>query len=175
MQTRGSYLVACAIVANATGDHQTALDHSRAAFALAETLSARHSVIKYAYLQGMEAGLASGDREASGWFLSTVEGWSPGSVTPLIRAMTDRFRARLDPSSDETEGRFKRAAGLLRELGTPFYLACALLEHSEWLVANGRVDDAATLFTEAREIFERLEATPWVARADAIAPSHVGT
>ena len=103
-----------------------------------------------------------------------VEGWSPGSVTPFMRAMTDRFRARLEPASPETEGRFKRAAGLFRELGTPFYLACTLLEHGEWLASATR-RDAEPLLAEARATFERLEAVPWLERLDAIASSRVAT
>ena len=50
-----------------------------------------------------------------------------------------------------------------------------MLEHAEWLTANGRTDDAAPLFAEARETFERLGANPWVERLDAGAPSRVGT
>jgi hypothetical protein len=37
------------------------------------------------------------------------------------------------------------------------------------------MDDAEPLLTEAREIFERLGATPWVARVEAISRSSVGT
>jgi len=39
-----------------------------------------------------------------------------------------------------------------------------LLQHGEWLVAQGRADEAAPLLAEAREIFERLEVTPWLGR-----------
>jgi hypothetical protein len=46
----------------------------------------------------------------------------------------------------------------------PFYLAVVQLEHGEWLMARGRPDDAQPLLAEARETFERLEATPWVER-----------
>jgi hypothetical protein len=39
------------------------------------------------------------------------------------------------------------------------------LEHAEWLDERGRNGEAGPLAAEAREIFERLEATPWVERA----------
>jgi hypothetical protein len=174
VQTRSFYGVVRAAVANATGDHLAALGHARHVFELAGSVSRRHSAIKFVYVEAVEAGLAAGDIEACGWFLSTVEGWSPGSVTPFMRATTDRFRARLEPTSDETEGRLKRAAGLFRELGTPFYLACTLFEHGAWLVASARARDAEPLLAEARATFERLGATPWLERLDAIAPSRVG-
>ena len=47
----------------------------------------------------------------------------------------------------------------------PFYLAVTQLEHAEWLAAQGASDEAEPLLAEAREIFERLEAAPWLERA----------
>ena len=44
------------------------------------------------------------------------------------------------------------------------------LEHGEWLAAQGRAEEAEPLFAEAREIFERLEAKPWLERVEAVAP-----
>jgi len=43
------------------------------------------------------------------------------------------------------------------------------LEHAEWLRDQGRADEAEPLLTEAREIFERLEAGPWLERASGVA------
>ena len=90
-----------------------------------------------------------------------------------MHAMAMRFRARLAPDTPEADGRFKSATGLFREIGAPFYQACTMLEHAEWLTANGRMDDAAPLLTEARETFERLGASPWLERLDAAAPCRV--
>jgi len=49
----------------------------------------------------------------------------------------------------------------------PFYLAVTLLELSEWLVAQGQREQSEPLLAEAREIFERLEAKPWLERVAA--------
>jgi hypothetical protein len=67
-----------------------------------------------------------------------------------------RFRGRLDtdPAALET------AASRFREIGIPFWRAVALLEHGE---LTGDTDS----IEEAREVFERLEATPWLERIDA--------
>ncbi len=175
LQARAIYAVVRAIAAEANGDVRGTLGFAQEAFDLRDALSHRHGAIKWSYPIAVDAALKLGDLAAAEALVSTVEGWKPGQISPLMRALTERFRARLAPSEPETDGRFKSATGLFREIGAPFYRACTLLEHSEWLVANGRLDDAAPLLAEAREIFERLEATPWVARADAIAPSHVGT
>ena len=43
------------------------------------------------------------------------------------------------------------------------------LEHAEWSTDRGREEDAATLLSEARGTFERLAATPWLERVDAVA------
>lgn len=69
---------------------------------------------------------------------------------------------------EEADRLFRRGAGLFRELGFPFYLAVTLLQQGEWLVAQGRHDDAELLLVEAREIFERLEAKPWLDRIHAV-------
>jgi hypothetical protein len=72
--------------------------------------------------------------------------------------------------SDGVEGRFKSAAGRFREMAVPFWMAVTLLEHAEWLVGQGRGSEGQPLLAEAREIFERLKARPWVERLDPIAP-----
>ena len=61
--------------------------------------------------------------------------------------------------------RFRAAAALFREFGIVFHLAVAQLEHGEWLAAQGRSDEAQPLLAEARETFERLQATPWLERS----------
>jgi hypothetical protein len=53
----------------------------------------------------------------------------------------------------------------LRELGVPFHLAVTQLELGQWLVSQGRGEEVQPLLAEAREIFERLEARPWLERA----------
>ena len=75
--------------------------------------------------------------------------------------------ARRDDAA-EAERLFKGASGLFRELAVPFYLAVAELEWSEWLVGEGRGEEAEPLLAEAREIFERLEAKPWLERLDVV-------
>jgi hypothetical protein len=46
----------------------------------------------------------------------------------------------------------------------PFYLAVTQLEHAEWLVTQDRPEEAEPLLGDARETFERLQATPWLDR-----------
>jgi tetratricopeptide (TPR) repeat protein len=118
-----------------------------------------------------EAGLASGRIDRAAEAVAIVDALSPGDTGPLIRAQAARFHACVaaaESDAERAESHFKTASAAFREYGTPFYLACTDLECAEWLVTQGRVEEAAPFVTEAREIFERLRATPWLERADAL-------
>jgi hypothetical protein len=94
-------------------------------------------------------------------------------LAPYVRAQSRRFRARLAAVRAERGGvepGFKQAASIFREFGVPFWLAVTELEHAEWLVAQDRAEEAEPLLAEAHEIFERLEATPWLERTLAARP-----
>jgi hypothetical protein len=98
-----------------------------------------------------------------------VEGLPPGRRPQYLVAQAARLRARLAQlvgRPDDVEPGMKTAAGMFRELGAPFWLGVTLLEHGEWLASQGRADQAGPLLDEAREIFERLEARPWLERLE---------
>ncbi len=174
VQARAIYAVVRAVAADANGERRQALVFAREAFDLRDALSHRHGAVKWSYPIAVSTALDVGDIGAAEELVSTVEAWKPGQVSPLMRAMTERFRACLAPDEPETDARFKSATGLLREIGAPFHRACTMLDHARWLVAKG-MGDAEPLLTEAREIFEELRAVPWLARLDAIASSRVRT
>jgi ATP/maltotriose-dependent transcriptional regulator MalT len=124
-----------------------------------------------------EAALASGRIDRAVDAIAAVEALPPGDTGPLTRAQAARLRACVasaEGDSERAESHFKTAAAAFREYGTPFYLACTELEHAEWLVTDGRIEEAQSLLAEARDIFERLHATPWLERADALAAGIAG-
>src|SRR5205807_9621234 len=101
----------------------------------------------------------------------------PGKRPPLLRAQAARFGARLAAARGEDDGveqGFKTASAIFREYGLTFHLAISELEHGEWLTGKARAEEAEPLLAEAREIFERLEATPWLERAGVSAGVMVG-
>jgi ATP/maltotriose-dependent transcriptional regulator MalT len=119
-----------------------------------------------------EAALAANRVDRAAAAVSEVDALAPGDTGPVIRAQAARFRASVAAAQgddERAEDNFKIAAAAFREYGIPFRLACTKLEHAEWLVSQGRVEEAAPLATESRQIFERLRATPWLERADALA------
>jgi tetratricopeptide (TPR) repeat protein len=118
-----------------------------------------------------EAALALGQLERAEAAVAEAEAWDPGSTGPIIRAQVARVRGLLAAAQEDSVRAgesFKGAIAAWREYDVPFLLACTELEYAESLVAEERLEEAAPLVTEARETFERLRATPWLERADAL-------
>ncbi len=102
--------------------------------------------------------------------LRIVESLRPGERPPLLEAHANRFRAK----STGDEARFKTATNLFRDLSLEFWLAVTLLEHGELLTGQGKPEVAEPLLAEARKIFERLGAAPWLERLDVVSPPRAG-
>ena len=120
-----------------------------------------------------EAALAGGRTDRAAEAVAVVEALPQGDTGPLTRAQVVRFRALIAAAEGDArraEDSFKIAAAAFREYGTPFHLACTQLERAEWLVTQGRDEEALPFVSEARETFERLRATPWLERLEAATP-----
>jgi hypothetical protein len=125
------------------------------------------------FVEAIEAAIQSDNLDAAEEVLGIGESLRPGEAGPVIRAFVARFRARLSAArgkDEQVEQKFKDASGLFRELGFRFWLAVTLLEYGEWLTGQDRVDEATPLLDEAREIFERLKARPWLDRLAKVLP-----
>ena len=125
-------------------------------------------------MTGLEAAFAMDDMAKVEKLLDIVGALPPGERTQFLDAQWTRFRARLDVRTGETqdvEDRFKGAVASLRELSAVFHMAGTMLDFGTWLTAEGRAQDAEPLFDEARAIFERLQAKPWLERLDAVETS----
>jgi class 3 adenylate cyclase/tetratricopeptide (TPR) repeat protein len=163
-QRRGGYLAACAAVRQAEGRHAAAL----AVGAEAVELGPRgDQTVKQGLVTAVEAALALGETTRAEQLVATIEDVPPGLRSPYLDAQARRFRARLAGAAEEADTMFAEAAARFRDLDIPAWLGVALLEHAEWLAARDRAREAEPLRSEALEIFERLEATPWIERATA--------
>ena len=137
-----------------------------------DDLGFEHPFHRLALVDGLEAALELGNLE---WIRGQVEEFRrrrPADQLPFGVGQIRRFEALLAAragESDRAEEKFRAAAEMLREIQARFYLAAVLLEHGEWLVETSRPDEADPLLSEAREIFERLGAAPWLERLDALA------
>ena len=171
-QDRAYGALAFAAVARADGRHDEALDWGEKAFTEfmlhGDTLQGVN-----AFAEAAGSALTLGDLGNVRELLSRLAALQPVARTRYLRAQEARFGARLaacTTESDAVEPGFRLATETFRELGMPFWLAVTLLEHGEWLVSEGRAGEADPLLAEAREIFERLGARPWLERVEAVSP-----
>jgi hypothetical protein len=169
VQDQSCYATAEAALRRAEGRFVEALAAAERSIGNESTVGIANQAIKHALVHGIEAALAIGDREQAEKLLGTIESLPPGIRPPFLDGQAHRLRARLAPAGGQVDAEYATAAARFRELELPFWLAATALEHSEWLVDQGRADEAEPLLAEAREIFDRLEATPWIERAAAIA------
>jgi tetratricopeptide (TPR) repeat protein len=166
IQERAVYLLTAATLARAEG--RTADAFATAAEAKVAGLSSgAPDFADAAWVEQFDAAFALEDLELVAGLLREFAALQPVQVSRFLEAHAARASARLavargEPASAEQP--FKTAEGIFREYGIPFWLAVTQLEHAEWLTAQGRRDEAGPLLAEARERFERLEATPWLER-----------
>ncbi|MGZ8694653.1 MAG: hypothetical protein ACXWYS_04365 [Gaiellaceae bacterium] len=126
-----------------------------------------------AVVEAVEAALQLGRGESAEELLALVDDLGPGENSQSLRAQRRRLGARIASGRGEhekAEQEHKRAVGAFRELAMPFWLAVTLLEYGESLATVARAAEAEPLLAEAREIFERLGARPWLERADRVRP-----
>jgi predicted ATPase/class 3 adenylate cyclase len=138
-----------------------------------EVLTSSLGIGHWTWWAGIElvlyAAAALGDTAKIDETLALIESSPPGHLTPHVRALGARYgadRAANQGDAVTASASFQAAANLFRETEKPYDLAVVLLEHGEWLVDRGHSDEAEPLLAEAREIFDRLRATPWLERLD---------
>jgi tetratricopeptide (TPR) repeat protein len=155
----------------AQGRAAEALVIAEEAWELRDAAGIGSETMKEAFPVAVAAAFRVGDTAAVERLLRTVDDPRPGGLPQLIRAQTLRFRAQAaagEGDGERAERLFRGAAGLFRELATPFPMAVTLLEHAEWLTAQGRGDDAEEGLVEAAEVFASLAATPWLERLERV-------
>jgi class 3 adenylate cyclase/predicted ATPase len=166
IQERAMHALGSALIAGAEGRPADALTSARAAMEGSEALGWGHECAKEGFVAGVEAALALGDQAKAEEMLTMTDALPRGYVPQYIRAHSSRFRGRIAAAKDaeRADQDFKGAAGSFREMATPFPLGVTLLEHGEFLIEQGRREDALALMSETRDIFERLQAKPWLDR-----------
>ncbi len=164
VQNRSCFVAAEASVARADERLEEALRLGVEAADISRSTGADASQpIKQGLVVAVEAALALGEHAKAEELVGTIEAVPPGLRSPYLGAQALRFRARL-ATADDAPALFDAAAMRFREQKNPFWLAVTLLEHSE-------LTGDTALLDEAGEIFEQLEARPWLERL-AAARSH---
>ena len=165
VQERSCYLCSRASLRRAEGRPQEALADGEATIETGRTFGIAHQAVKQGLVEALEAAFALGEAAKIEELLTSIETVPAGSRPPYLNAQARRFRARL--AGDGTD--YEAAAQQFRELRIPFWLAVTLLERAEWRVGQGQPSEAEPLLAEATEIFERLEARPWLERTTLLA------
>jgi len=167
-QERSAYRSGVARFHLTSGRLAEALTAAEQAFASRDHFGLGAEQIKEAFATAGEAALGLGDVAKLRELIAFVDALSPGATNLFLDAHAARFRAHLAWDDDRAEGErlFRRSAALFRELSSPFPRAVVQVEHAERLAAAGEDGEAGTLADEARETFERLGASPWIARVD---------
>jgi class 3 adenylate cyclase/predicted ATPase len=166
-----------AIVFRAKREYREAIEAAEEAITCSDALGFADPHVKESLVIAVDSALEMGDREKAEDLLGLIEDLPAGLQPLFLKAQALRFRARLaewttDPGI--VEERFEQAIGLFREIEMPFYLAIGALEFGEWLTTQSRATAAEPLLTEARGIFERLGAHPWLERLERSGTPPVG-
>jgi len=167
LQVRAVWRVSEAAVLLAEGRPAEALAAGEEAYAARVEFGIRAPQVREGLVQALEAAFALGDLVTVERLLGDIEALRPGELTPYVQAQATRFGARLAArrgESQQVEPGFAAAGEQFRVLSMPFLRALTLLERGEWLAAHGRTPDAKPFLDEAREVFERLKARPWLER-----------
>src|SRR5207247_3137626 len=106
---------------------------------------------KHGVVDALGAALALGDSASAHELLAFIDGLSPGIRPPFLEAQAHRFRARMASDAAGLE----LAARLFGELDIPFSLGVTILEQAELMGSENSS-------SEARELFVRLGASPWI-------------
>jgi hypothetical protein len=162
VQAVAGYATAEAGLLRAEGRPQEALAAAERALTARGEVGVTSLIGKVGLHEALEAAAALGDDDKIRELLAPLGELRPGELSQLLRAVQARFGARLAETDADAE--FGTAERLFGELEMTFYLAVTQLEHAEWLISQERADEAETLLDEARETFERLQATPWLER-----------
>jgi tetratricopeptide (TPR) repeat protein len=147
------------------------------AMAEAEIIGVNTDAAKWAFAYGMEAAASLGDVGRLEVMITTIESIPRGLRSPHLGAQANRYRAHATAMAGDGDPSppWKAATGAFREVGATFWVAVTLVEHGEWLASHGRVEDSVAALEEARTIFERLKAAPWLERIDQVPVPLAGT
>jgi class 3 adenylate cyclase/tetratricopeptide (TPR) repeat protein len=162
-----------AFPARLKGDWAEAFRLSDEALATLPSLGISHASVRAALVEAIDAAIDAGDGGRLEALVEIVDDVGPGALSPSLESHAARGRAKLAMDRGEdpavVDRHLSHAAGVFGERGMGFWRAVTLLEWAEWLAGQDRESQARAMLGEAREIFERLGAKPWLARVDRVA------
>ena len=153
------------ILARARGQDEAAAKAGSELEQFIRKMGTLHETSRVAADEVIEAALATGDVERARQFLTVFMSRSvPRQHVHLMRF--EPRMAALEGDAAAAEAGFRSALAALREMDAPFFYAAAAVDFGELLANQDRLEESAVMVTEARAIFERLRAQPWLDRID---------
>jgi class 3 adenylate cyclase/predicted ATPase len=157
----------------AEGDYEGALEQGVGVVRWTiENLAASNENMRNAWPAAFDAALKLGRLESASELLRLLEERPPGHIPPYLNAQLTRGRALLAAAEgrhDEVETGLVETIARLQEFEYPYWLAVTQTDLAEWLIGQGRREEAEPLLDEASEVLRRLGAAPALARAEAVA------
>ncbi|WP_326792816.1 AAA family ATPase [Streptomyces sp. NBC_00841] len=161
------YCHALAMAALAEGDHKAAYEHFRRVFTQDFHPAPVHYHASLYHLADLAAaGVRVGQADDARSVLRAAETTLGASRSARLDAIVHRASALLSDPED-AEPHFRAAVADPACLLWPFEHALAQLDFGEWLRRRRRAAEARTVLGTALEIFERLDARPWIERTTA--------
>ncbi|MGX1267877.1 AAA family ATPase [Streptomyces phaeoluteigriseus] len=169
-KSRSLYVRHChalGMAALAEGDHHAAYEQLRRVFTQDLHPAPVHYHASYYHLADLAAAAVRAGREDDARaVVHAAEKALGASRSARLDAIVHRASALLG-GPDEAEARFRAAISGPAGVRWPFEYALAHLDFGEWLRRRRRSAEARPLLGTALDIFERLDARPWIERTTA--------
>jgi hypothetical protein len=159
--------IARAAAAMSRGEVADVPQHVRVALDHSEGLGLRSDSVRWSWQLAADAALAVADYEEAQRLVDWLDAFPPGRVPGVLKAERQRVTARLLAAEGDlaaTEA-FVASTAAMRELGSAYHLAVALLDQADHLAVIGDREQAEVLAGEAADIASGLGATPLASRA----------
>ncbi len=170
IQKRSTYLSTEAMVLLSEGDSRHALESARRAIdeAMSGGIGLANEVIRLAFPVAVEAAIDLSELEEADQLAELVAVRPPGEVPPYLRAQVTRSKALAAAARGEDELVAEKLASveaIFRDLGYGYWRARTQLDLAEWFAGRQRLEESATLATEAAATFAAVGAAPMLVRA----------
>ena len=134
---------------------------------LPKLLKQAEKLVSYGKIgEAIEVSMEAGELDQAEQLIERIKGRIVGErdyLAPQVARFEPRLAAARGDHAAAGEG-FERSMRLIRRSNSPFIQAAAQLEYAEWLIEQGRAEESKPLLSEARAVFDRLGALPWMER-----------
>jgi class 3 adenylate cyclase/tetratricopeptide (TPR) repeat protein len=160
------------VAARLRGDPGRAIGFAEETLETMPALGIGHASVRDAIEAMLDLLPEARDPVRSGRLFELIADLGPGGRAPAVNAQVARAKARIAAAEGgdplEIHRNFGSAAAIFEERSMRFWLAITRLDWGEWLMGQGREDEARPLLEQARDTFQRLGAAPSLERVEVL-------